>query len=105
MKTTTIELTPEQIIAANVDNQPTTIEPETEQKLREAVKTSSFTMRLSFQEVAYLKRAASVLDLDWQEFLKNQIREKVLDRSGHIAEPLITGPSFAAKRILGPSSK
>jgi predicted DNA binding CopG/RHH family protein len=105
MTITTTDLSPEQIIAANVDNQPRTIEPETEQKLREVVKTTNFTMRLSFQEVSYLKRAASVLDLDWQAFLKNQIREKVLDRSGHVGEALITGPSFAAKRILGPSSK
>ena len=104
MKTTTIELTPEQIVAANVDNQVMTTEHEIEDKLREIVKTTNFAMRLSFQEVAYLKRAASVLDLDWQAFLKNQIREKVLDRSGHIAEPLITGPSFASKRILGPST-
>ena len=98
------DLTPEQIIAANVDKQPQP-EPESEieEKIRKAVRMTSFTMRLSQPEIEHLKRCASIVDLKWEQFLTQQIREKVLQRSGHVAAPLITAPSFASKRITGPT--
>jgi hypothetical protein len=98
------DLTPEQILAANVDNQPQP-EPdgEIEQKIRKA-RPTNFSMQLSQHEVDYLKRCASVTDQKWETFLKMQIREKVLQRTGHVAAPLITSPSFASTRISGPST-
>jgi len=98
------DLTPEQILAANVDNQ-TQPKPaaEIDEKIRKAARMTSFTLRLSQPEVEYLKRCSSIVDLKWELFLTQQIREKVLERSGHVAAPLITAPSFASKRITGPS--
>jgi hypothetical protein len=99
------DLTPAQILAANVDNQPQP-EPESEieQKIRKATRPANFTMQLSQHEVEYLKRCSSVMDQNWETFLKMQIREKILQRTGHVAAPLITSPSFAATRISGPST-
>ena len=98
------DLTPEQVIAADTENRPAvSTDPVLEQKLRQAAKTSTFSMKLSFQDLEYLKRAASILELDWKDFFDRQIREKVLVRSGSIGQPLISGPSFSGKRISGPS--
>lgn len=72
-------------------------------KLKQAAKLTTFTLSLSKEELDYLQRTAGALDLDWKAFFRQQIKERVLDRSGHIGQPLISGPSFAAKRIQGPS--
>jgi predicted DNA binding CopG/RHH family protein len=99
------DLTPQQVLTANVDNKPQPEpEAEIEEKIRKATRMTSFTLRLSQPEVEHLKRCASIVDLKWEQFLTQQIREKVLQRSGHVAAPLITAPSFASKRVSGPSS-
>ena len=99
------ELSPEILAAANVANlQPPTQEDlEIEAKLRSAAKNSTFSMRLAFAEIEFLKRAASTTNQDWKSFFTEQIREKVLERAGHVGEPMISGPSFAVKKITGPS--
>jgi hypothetical protein len=98
------DLTPQQILAANVDNQPQVeTDVEIQEKIRKAARMTSFTLRLSQPEIEHLKRCASIVDLKWENFLTQQIREKVLERSGHVAAPLITAPSFASKRVTGPT--
>ena len=98
------DLTPEQVVAANVDNQ--TAEPETlevEAKIKQAVKGYTFSMKLTVAQKELMERFASVVDMTWQEYLRKQVEDKILGSQALVGGPLITGPSFAkGSRIKGP---
>jgi len=98
------DLTPEQVAAANVDNlKPTEDLINVEQQIQQAVKGYTFSMKLNAAQKDLMERFASVLDVTWQEYMRNQIQDKILGRQAQIGGPLITGPSFAkGSRINGP---
>lgn len=100
------DLTPEQVVAANVDNQ--RAEPETlevEAKIKQAVKGYTFSMKLTVAQKEMMERFALVAGSTWQEFLRRQIDDKILGSQVQVGGPLITGPSFAkGLRIQGPKS-
>jgi hypothetical protein len=97
------DLTPEQVLAANVDNKPPAQDPDVEAKIAKAVKGQKFTIELTAAQVEVMNRFASVCNKDWKEYFKQEIESKILRADGFIGAPLIAGPSFASKKIGGPS--
>jgi hypothetical protein len=96
------DLTPEQILAANVDNNPPAQDPDVEAKIAKAVKGQKFSMQLTASQVELMKRFGDVLGLDWQTYLQSQINQKILGSQAVVGGALVTGPSFAqGNRITG----
>jgi len=89
------DLTPEQILAANVDNKPISLDPDVEAKIAKAVKGQKFTMQLTAAQVELMTRFGDVVGLDWHGYLQQQINQKILGSQAVVGSALVTGPSFA----------
>ena len=71
-------------------------------KVEAAAKTATFTTKFNGEELARINRmAADAGFTDWQEFLSQEIRNKLLHDA--IAKPRISRPSFATATVSGPS--
>ena len=77
------------------------IEKEIEAKIKEAEKPSKVTLSLTYAERQALEREARALGIDYKQHLLSLVQELLNDRVG---KTLITGPSFAAKKIRGASN-
>jgi hypothetical protein len=91
-----------------LSNPPEALKPENieiEQKIKVAIKDSTFSMKLTQQQVAMLERFASVKQLpDWKAYLQSEINETILKQEGHIGKALINTPTFASgAKVTGPS--
>lgn len=73
-----------------------------EPKVTSAVepKKTKVTIQLTDAEVQGLTREANLLGITWQTHLGDLVMETL---SSRVAKSLITGPSYAAKKITGPS--
>ena len=73
-----------------------------EPKVTSAVepKKTKVTVQLTDTEVAGLTREANLLNITWQDHFGTLVLE-MLDK--RVAKTLISGPSYAAKKITGPS--
>ena len=73
-----------------------------EPKVTSAVepKKTKVSIQLTDEEVAGLSREANLLGITWQDHLGTLVLE-MLDK--RVAKTLITGPSYATKKITGPS--
>ena len=58
------------------------------------------TISLTQAEIAGLTREANLLGITWQTHLGDLVMETL---SSRVAKTLINGPSYAAKKITGPS--
>ena len=63
-------------------------------------KKTKVTLHLTDAEVAGLTREAKLIGITWETHLGDLVME-LLDK--RVAKTLINGPSFASKRITGPS--
>ncbi len=63
-------------------------------------KKTKVTVQLTDAEVAGLTRESNLLNITWQEHFGTLVLE-MLDK--RVAKTLITGPSYAAKKVTGPS--
>lgn len=63
-------------------------------------KKTKVTLQLTDQEVAGLTREAKLIGITWETHLGDLVME-LLDK--RVAKTLINAPSFATKRITGPS--
>lgn len=98
------DLSPEMIAAANVDNnKPTEDVIEVEKKIAKAVKGYTFSMPITAAQYELLTRFSTILGMDWKTYLRQEIEAKILRGEGAVGAPLINGPSFAGKKIGGPS--
>lgn len=101
------DLTPEQILAANVSNK--SPDPETttvEQQIRKAEKGFTFSMKVSSGQVQLLSRFANVVGLEWQSYLAKEIEDKILSATTNVGSPLVKGPSVGkGAKVMGPSGK
>lgn len=89
------------------------VAPVKEEKKKEPSKTTSkvtassknkehqVTLQLSQAEVDGLEREARLLGISWQDHLGDIVMNTLDSR---VAKQLITGPSFAAKQVRGPSN-
>ena len=64
-------------------------------------KEHQVTLQLSQAEVDGLEREARLLGISWQDHLGDIVMNTLDSR---VAKQLITGPSFAAKQVRGPSN-
>lgn len=90
-----------------LSNTPTDLLPENveiEKKIR-TIKDSTFTLKLTQQQVETLERFAKVKQLpNWQAYLTQEIQEQILKQEGKIGKALINTPSFASSgKVTGPS--
>ncbi len=101
----TSELTPEQIKSADIALQPA-MTPEDqilEAKIKTASKGIPFSMSLTLSQQQLMERFALTQGLTWQQYLRQQIDQKILGLNAMVGGPLITGPSFAKNsKIRGP---
>ena len=74
------------------------IEKDIEQKIADAEKMTKVTLQLTAAEVAGLEREAAALGVKWQTHLLSLVQGLLTERVG---VSLITGPSFASKKIRG----
>ncbi len=95
-------VTPKQTTPADVKKVEPKVKPEPEPKVVSAVepKKTKVTVQLTDAEVAGLTRESNLLNITWQEHFGTLVLE-MLDK--RVAKTLITGPSYAAKKITGPS--
>ncbi len=98
-------VTPKQTTPADVDE----VKPKAKAKPKAAPKVVSaiepqktdVTISLTEAEVAGLTREANLLGITWQDHFGTLVLE-MLDK--RVAKTLITGPSYAAKKVTGPSN-
>ena len=112
MKTTsTMELdlndvaTVEALIQADAVKSPSVPAKEIEDKIRQKQKLASFTMKLAESDIESLKRQASAKNLEWRQYLQNEIEAKIF--SAKIGAATIQTPSMGlepTKKITGPSA-
>ena len=83
--------------------------PKTEPKVVSAVagtaapvepQKTDVTISLTEAEIAGLTREANLLGITWQTHLGDLVMETL---SARVAKSLITGPSYASKKVTGPS--
>ena len=91
------EVTPKQTTAVVKESK-----PKAEPTVTSAVepKKTKVTVQLTDAEVAGLTRESNLLNITWQEHFGTLVLE-MLDK--RVAKTLITGPSYAAKKVTGPS--
>ena len=75
------------------------VEPRSSVKTTDSKKTK-VTVQLTDAEVGGLTREANLLGQTWQEHFGTLVLE-MLDK--RVAKTLITGPSYATKKVTGPS--
>lgn len=99
------DLTPEQILAANIDAKPVDDEEShLSAQIQEAIKGYQFSMKLTAPQVKVLERYSEALGLTWKEYLREQITRQLLSTTSGIGSPVITAPSMArGSKITGPS--
>ncbi len=64
-------------------------------------KKTDVTISLTEAEIAGLTREANLIGITWQTHLGDLVMETL---SSRVAKTLITGPSYAAKKVTGPSN-
>ena len=72
-----------------------------EDKIAKLRKPSTFSMKLSGEEIAVCERAAMQLGTDWKSWLDAEIRKQLFTTT--VATPRITMPSHG-KRVMGPTN-
>lgn len=92
----------EQLMRESVtDTKPDEEVAQVEKKIR-SLKQTKVSIELSPQEIEILQREAGTLNLDWKEYLKQQVKKHCFDHK-HVGRPLISRPSAYNQTITGPT--
>lgn len=91
------------IVDADVNKKPKVDPAEDVEKAIQLLRQgSTFTMRLTAQELLQIEREAAALQMGWCAYLEQRVRSDVL--GGKVGRSVITAPSFAkGERVTAPS--